>query len=345
MQARLDNLPQMLQKQLAPLYVVHGDEMLLALEAADSIRQAARKAGFSEREVLTVEPGFSWSQLNMAGASLSLFAEKKLLELRIPSGKPGVEGAQALQQYCSNLSPDTLTLITLPKLDKTAQNAKWFQALDAAGVTLAAYPIERQQLPQWIAGRLSQQGQQADRETLLFLTDKVEGNLLAAHQEIQKLGLLFPPGTLSFDQVQQAVLDVSRYDVFKLGSAILAGDPVRVTKVIDGLQAEGEAAVLVLWAITEEVRYLLKMAEGLQRNVPGAQLIRDLRIWGERQKLLEPAARRLPVPRLRAALQECARLDRMSKGLEAGDVFEDMLKLALSLCRGTQAFWGQGSAA
>lgn len=343
MQARLDNLPQLLQKNLAALYVVHGDEMLLALEAADSIRFAARKAGFSEREVLTVEPGFSWSQLNMAGASLSLFAEKKLLELRIPSGKPGVEGAQALQAYCANLSPDTLTLITLPKLDKTAQNAKWFQALENAGVTLAAYPVERQQLPQWISGRLAQQGQQADRETLQFLTDKVEGNLLAAHQEIQKLGLLFPQGTLRFDDVQQAVLDVSRYDVFKLGNAVLSGDPVRVARVMDGLKAEGEAAVLVLWALAEEIRYLLKMAEGLQRNVPGAQLIRDLRIWGDRQKLLEPAARRQSVPRLRAALQECARLDRMSKGLEPGDVFEDLLKLALSLCRGTQVFWGQSA--
>lgn len=343
MQARLDNLPQLLQKNLAALYVVHGDEMLLALEAADSIRHAARKAGFSEREVLTVEPGFSWSQLNMAGASLSLFAEKKLLELRIPSGKPGVEGAQALQAYCANLSPDTLTLITLPKLDKTAQNAKWFQALENAGVTLAAYPVERQQLPQWISGRLAQQGQQADRETLQFLTDKVEGNLLAAHQEIQKLGLLFPQGTLCFDDVQQAVLDVSRYDVFKLGNAVLSGDPVRVARVMDGLKAEGEAAVLVLWALAEEIRYLLKMAEGLQRNVPGAQLIRDLRIWGDRQKLLEPAARRQSVPRLRAALQECARLDRMSKGLEPGDVFEDLLKLALSLCRGTQVFWGQSA--
>ncbi len=345
MQARLDNLPQLLQKNLAALYVVHGDEPLLALEAADSIRAAARKAGFGEREVLTVEPGFSWSQLNMAGASLSLFAEKRLLELRIPSGKPGVEGAQALQDYCANLSPDTLTLITLPKLDKTAQNSKWFQALEHAGVTLAAYPVERQQLPQWIAGRLALQGQQADRETLQFLTDKVEGNLLAAHQEIQKLGLLFPPGPLAFDDVQQAVLDVSRYDVFKLGSAILSGDPARVTRVIDGLQAEGEAAVLVLWAISEEVRYLLKMAEGLQRNVAGAQLLRDLRVWGERQKLLEPAARRQSLPKLRAALQECARLDRMSKGLEPGDVFDDMLKLALSLCRGTQGFWGQGSVA
>ena len=341
MQARLDNLPQLLQKNLAALYVVHGDEPLLALEAADSIRAAARKAGFGEREVLTVEPGFSWSQLNMAGASLSLFAEKRLLELRIPSGKPGVEGAQALQDYCANLSPDTLTLITLPKLDKTAQNSTWFQALEHAGVTLAAYPVERQQLPQWIAGRLAQQGQQADRETLQFLTDKVEGNLLAAHQEIQKLGLLFPPGPLAFDDVQQAVLDVSRYDVFKLGSAILSGDPARVTRVIDGLKAEGEAAVLVLWAITEEVRYLLKMAEGLQRNVAGAQLLRDLRVWGERQKLLEPAARRQSLPKLRAALLECARLDRMSKGLEPGDVFDDMLKLALSLCRGTQGFWGQ----
>lgn len=341
MQARLDSLPQLLQKKLAALYVVHGDETLLALEAADSIRVAARKAGFSEREVLTVEPGFAWSQLNMAGASMSLFAEKKLLELRIPSGKPGVEGAQALQDYCSRLSPDTLTLITLPKLDKMAQNSKWFQALDQAGVTLAAHPVERQQLPQWIAGRLARQGQQTDRDTLQFLTDKVEGNLLAAHQEIQKLGLLFPPGPLAFDDVHQAVLDVSRYDVFKLGGAILSGDPARVTRVIDGLKAEGEAAVLVLWAITEEVRYLLKMAEGLQRNVSGAQLLRDLRVWGERQKLLEPAARRQSVPKLRAALQECARLDRMSKGLEAGDVFEDMLRLALSLCRGTQAFWGK----
>lgn len=335
MQLKLEQLPQHLQKGLASLYVLHGEEAFLVLEAVDRIRARARQEGFAEREVLTVEPGFKWNELMMAGASQSLFGDRKLLELRIPGGKPGAEGGQALQDYCQNLSPDTVTLITLPKLDRTQQGSKWFTALEHAGVAVAAWPIERASLPQWIAGRLQQQNQRLDRDTLAFLADKVEGNLFAAHQEIQKLGLLYGEGELSPEQVRDAVLDVSRFDVFKLGEALLGGDALRFSRVLDGLQAEGESPVLVLWALAEEVRTLLKLKRGLLQRQALPQLLKEHRVWGARQQLMEPALRRLSVAQLETALSEAAHSDRLIKGLGSGEPWSVMLRLGLSLCSAT----------
>ena len=333
MQIASEDLPRHLASELKPLYVVYGDALLLAIEAADSIRTAARAAGYSERETFIAEQHFKWSELRNSAQSLSLFAERKIVDLRIPSGKPGVEGGQAIQDYCSNLSKDVLTLITLPKLDKTAQNSKWFGALKQHGVMISADDIPRNALPRWIAGRLKRQEQSADPATLEFLADRCEGNLLAAFQEIQKLALLFPVGPLSFEQVKDAVMDVARYDIFKLSEAMLNGNAARFVRILDGLRAEGTATVLVLWAISEEIRTLGKVLQATQRGGNISNALRDARVWGPKQGLIENAVRRLKFPYIERALQQAARVDKTIKGLRQGDVWDELLQLGLRFAK------------
>lgn len=338
MQLRLDALDAHLAKTLAPLYVVTSDEHLLALEAADRIRKAARAQGLSEREVLVVERSFKWGELLAANQSQSLFGDRKLIELRIPTGKPGKDGGQALQQYAGNLNPDNVTLITLPKLDWQTQKSAWVATLQQAGVYIDIPLVERAQLPAWIGARLAAQRQSADRQGIDFIADRVEGNLLAAHQEIQKLALLYPEGKLGFEQVQDAVLNVARYDVFKLNEAMLSGDAARLVRMIEGLKGEGEALPLVLWAMAEEVRTLLKLKAGAAQGKSVGMLLKEYRIWGPREKLMEPALRRLKLATLQGALQEAAQIDKMVKGLRAkayaGDAWDALLQLGLKVARG-----------
>ena len=331
MRLKAEQLTAHLQRELAPMYVVFGDEPLLALEAADAIRAAARSKGYAERDLFTVETGFNWQNLLACGSNLSLFAEQRILEIRIPTGKPGAEGGKALEQRCANLPPDTMILVTLPKLDKTQQGSKWFKALEAAGMVVQVFPIERSRLPDWIAARLAAQNQRSERLALQFLADRVEGNLLAAHQEIRKLGLLHPAGALTFDQVKEAVLDVSRYDVFDLAEAMLAGDSVRFARILDGLRGEVVAQVLVLWALAQEVRTLTKIALAQRRGIPVSQAMREARVWEARQSLMERALKRIGGKRLIAALKRAALIDRMIKGLERGDAWDDLLQLGLRL--------------
>ena len=338
MQLRLDALDAHLAKSLAPLYVITSDEHLLALEAADKIRKTARAQGLTEREVLVVERSFKWGELLAANQSQSLFGDRKLIELRIPTGKPGKDGGQALQEYASSLNPDNVTLITLPKLDWQTQKSAWVAALQQAAVYIDIPLVERAQLPSWIGTRLAAQRQSADRQGIDFIADRVEGNLLAAHQEIQKLALLYPEGKLSFEQVQDAVLNVARYDVFKLNEAMLAGDATRLVRMIEGLKGEGEALPLVLWAMAEEIRTLLKIKAGAAQGKAVGMLLKEYRIWGPREKLMEPALRRLKLSTLEAALQEAAQIDKMVKGLRAkafaGDAWDALLQLGLKIARG-----------
>ncbi|UVW28448.1 DNA polymerase III subunit delta [Massilia sp. H6] len=337
MQLRPEALEGHLAKGLAPLYVIASDEHLLALEAADRIRRTARAQGYTEREVLSVERSFKWGELLAANQAMSLFGDKKLIELRIPSGKPGKDGSAALQGYARDLSPDNLTLITLPKLDWQTAKAAWVGALQQAAVYIEIPNVERAQLPNWIGTRLAAQGQSVDRQGLDFIADRVEGNLLAAHQEIQKLGLLHEPGKLSVEQVMDAVLNVARYDVFKLSEAMLAGDPARLARMLDGLRGEGEALPLVLWAVSEEIRTLLKLKSGMQQGRPLGALLKEHRIWGPRERMMEPALRRVTLGTLESALREAAQVDRMVKGLRArafaGDAWDAMLQLALRVAR------------
>lgn len=330
-QASPEALPGLLARGLAPLYLIHGEEALLALEAADAIREAARQAGYAEREVLTAEGDFDWSQLAGAADSLSLFASLRLLEVRIPSGKPGAEGSEALVRLVAHPPADTVTLVTLPKLERTQLSSKWFTALEKGAVVVEARPVSRTDLPAWVARRLAAQKQSMTPEALAFFVDRVEGNLLAARQEIDKLGLLHPPGELSLTTLAEAVADVARYDVFQLSEAWLAGDVPRTVRMIDGLAAEGEAPVLVLWALTEEVRTLIRLRQGRKAGRTVREMARELKLWGEKQRLAEPALARLGPRALMEAWAECARIDRIIKGIEPGEAWFALRALGVRL--------------
>ena len=334
MRISTEQLAQQLARELRPLYTVFGDEPLLSLEATDRIRAKARADGYAEREVLTAESGFKWSQLAMAASSQSLFASLKLLEIRIPNGKPGVEGAAALQAFCAHLPPDNVTLIYLPELDWRAQKAAWFEALDRSGITVESKAVSRKALPQWLAARLNAQGQTADTEALAFISDKVEGNLMAAFQEVQKLALLFPPGAISFEQIREAVLDVARYDVFNLGETLLEGDAVRLTRMLEGLQGEGAAPPMALWAVAEEIRAIGRVLDAATSGRPLTHVMRDARVWGAaHQNLMQQNVRRFTAAQVTQGLRHAAAIDRMVKGLAKGDVWDELLRLMLRFTR------------
>jgi DNA polymerase-3 subunit delta len=346
MQIKSDQLDAHLAKGLRPLYTVWGDEPLLAQEAGDAVRAAARAAGYGERQVHTVAGAhFDWSGLLGAALAMSLFSDRQLIEIRIPSGKPGKDGSDALQRYCDALgkpaSDDVVTLVQLPKLDRTQQSSAWFTALDGAGLMVRVDPIARTALPQWIAQRLARQGQrvaggEAGQRTLAFFADRVEGNLLAAHQEIQKLGLLYPAGELEFEQIESAVLNVARYDVFKLGEAVLAGQVARALRMLEGLQAEGEAAVLVHWTLTEDIRGLKRVKDAVASGKPLPMALREARVWGAKERLFErvvPLLTDHTVAHLIDAAQVC---DGLVKGLRHPDwpvdPWDGLQRLVLMVC-------------
>ena len=337
-----EQLPQQLARDLRPLYAVYGEETLLALEAADRIRAAARSQGYSEREILTADSGFRWSELELAASSQSLFSSRKLLELRIPSGKPGIDGSAALQRFCERLPVDTVTLVQLPGMDWRSQKSSWFEALEAGGLMVEARTVARRSLPQWIAGRLKAQNQSAEAETLGFIAERVEGNLMAAHQEVQKLALLFPPGPIGFDDVRHAVLDVARYDVFNLGEVMVEGEPARLSRVLDGLRGEGVAPPLVLWTLSEEIRALARIATGAAAGKPIAMLMREARIRGlAHQNIVQANVERYSMAQITDALRHAATIDRMIKGLCKGDVWDEMLQLGLRFARSATSRPGQ----
>ncbi|MBK7954356.1 MAG: DNA polymerase III subunit delta [Candidatus Accumulibacter sp.] len=320
-----------LERGLQPVYLVYGDEPLLVIEAADAIRAAARRHGFDEREVLTATAGFNWTDLYHAAGNRSLFGGRTLIDLRVPTGKPGREGSAALQEYCARPSPDSLLLVTMTGVDWREEKAAWMNALASAGAVVKLLPPGLAELPAWLAGRLARQQQSAAAEGLRFIAERVEGNLLAAHQEILKLGVLYPAGTLSLQQIRDAVLNVARYDLDGLREALLAGDLARLTRTLDGLQQEGEAPPLVLWAMTEEVRALAQIKAGLERRQPLEALLRDGRVWGARQALIRRALQRIDGQRAQAALVHAARIDRMIKGLCTGDVWNEFRQLAVNV--------------
>jgi DNA polymerase-3 subunit delta len=326
MQVKPDQLEAQLGRGLRALYTVHGDEPLLAQEAGDAIRAAARAAGYSERKVFNVAgANFDWSAVLGAAQAMSLFAERQLIEIRIPSGKPGKDGSEALQRYCQHLPPDgVLTLVQLPRLDSQQSKSAWFAALDGAGLSVRVEPLDRRSLPAWLAQRLARQGQRVaagepGQQTLAFFADRIEGNLLAAHQEIQKLGLLHPPGELSFEQVESAVLNVARYDIFKLGEAILGGQVARALRMLDGLRAEGEPAPLVHWTLADDIRGLRRVREAVDDGKPLPLALREARIWGQKEKLYERAVPLLSAAHLARLVEAASVCDGLVKGLRHPD--------------------------
>ena len=327
MQLALPQLHAHLQKGLRSLYALHGDEALLVQEAADAIRAAARLQGYTERSVhMAMGAHFDWSEVLAAGGSMSLFADRQILEIRVPTGKPGKEGSAMIQQLAQSAegNDSTLTLFVLPRLDSTTKKGAWFGALEQFGVSLQIDSLDRAQLPHWIAQRLKLQNQsvasgQDGQNCLQFFADRVEGNLLAAHQEIQKLGLLYPAGELTNAQVENAVLNVARYDVFKLSEAVLAGQVARVHRMLDGLQAEGEAAVLVHYALAEDIRALKRVKDAMAQGRPLPMALREQRIWGVREKLFERVLPKLSTARLAQLLKNAHQVDGIVKGLKVAD--------------------------
>jgi DNA polymerase-3 subunit delta len=352
-----DRLPDQLARGLAALYVVVGDEPLGAQEACDAIRVAARAAGHSERNVYTVQGRYNWQSIFSGSDNLSLFAERRLTEIRVPSGKPGIDGAKALETYAAKLPADTLTLISLPGLDWKAMKSRWFTTLAAAGVVVEARPLDRSQLPGWIERRLAKQGLRAERAALEFLADQVEGNLLAAQQEIDKLALLLPAGAydstgalapsgsehpqgasrsfraVTLADVEHAVVDVSRLEADALADALYAGDGARFAQIVIDLKDAGEAVPAILWQVTSAVGLLLRLKSAMVQgnSLPG--LMRTL--WGrdkQRAPQIERALKRLDLARIEAALADLALVDRQAKGLErVGDPWDTLLRMGLTL--------------
>lgn len=324
-----------LQGSLAAVYLVSGDESLLCQEACDAIRAAARAQGFSERLVFHAEANFDWGQLYEAGASLSLFAEKKLIELRIPSGKPGDKGAAALLEYLARPAEDCVLLISLPKLDGSAQKTKWAKALIESPLSqfIQIWPIDSQQLPQWIRQRLSSVGLAASPEAVELIAARVEGNLLAAAQEVEKLRLLVSGDQLDLATTEAAVADSARFDLFGLIDAALLGQAQHALRMLEGLQAEGVEPPVILWALAREIRQLAQLSLSHSQGVPLEKAFASCRppVWDKRRPILTKALQRHPYPRWQQMLSDAQRIDAQIKGQAPGSVSNALSRLCLLL--------------
>jgi DNA polymerase-3 subunit delta len=330
MRIKPEQLSVALQKGLMPVYFITGDEPLQLGEMADAVRKAAKKAGFENREILSAETGFEWNQLAFAADSLSIFADKKIIDLRLPSsGTPGIEGSKALIAYCEHLPEDTLLLITAGKLASGALKTRWLEALEKKGVIIQVWPLEGQDLIRWLQQRLQQRGLIAETEGLRILASRIEGNLLAAAQEIEKLYVLYGTGSLSNQQILDVVADSSRYDVFKLMDSVLSASVNRIFKILSGLRAEGIAAPIVLWALTREARVLIKVQLALAQGQNREVVFKNNQIWDKRKQLVGNALNRLSNSDLNNILVLSAKADRQIKGQQQGDAWETLLAICL----------------
>ncbi|HHH12820.1 MAG TPA: DNA polymerase III subunit delta [Thiolapillus brandeum] len=341
MRLRGDQLEAHLRKRLAPVYVVSGDEPLLVGEAADAIRAAARREGYLSRELLEADGRFDWNLLARQADEMSLFAERKIVDLRLPGGKPGREGSTALVEWCQRLPQDTLLLLTLPKLDRAQMNSKWLKALDAAGVVLPLWPPDAARLPQWIEQRMRAAGLAPERGVAQMLAERTEGNLLAARQEIEKLLLLQGEGPVSLEQASRAISDSARFDVFALVDAALAGKAKRALRILAGLRGEGVALPVVLWALAREVRALAGLAAAVERGTPLARALADAGVWKNRQKLVSEGTKRMKPAQWQALLFQCEAADAMIKGAQPGDPWLQLEQILLAMAGAgeMERFW------
>ena len=331
MRLRAEQLGEHLQGTLLPVYLVSGDEPLQLGEACDAVRAAAREAGYGNREVIEAGAGFDWSGLSAEAASLSLFAEKKLIDLRLPSGKPGREGGKVLAEYCEAPPPDTLLLLTLPKLDRQQQSAKWFKAIDKIGAVIQVWPVEAARLPRWIEQRMRRAGLAPTPEAVRLLADRVEGNLLAARQEIEKLRLLHGEGPLDAEALTAAVADSARYDVFELVDSALRGETARCLRILEGLRGEGTAAPVVLWALHREIAQLAGLAVAGAQGRSIDQAMQQARVWDKRKPLLRQAVGRLRPAQWLALLDHCQATDAAIKGASPEDPWLRLGQLAVRI--------------
>ena len=329
-----NQLSNQLQKSLLPCYLVSGDEPLLAQESLDAIRAAARSAGFGSRELFVHGPGFAWHDFNAAGGNLSLFSEKRIIELRLPTGKPGRDGSAAICQMVEQLDRDLLLIVSAPKLDKGTAAAKWVKALSAAGAHVQIWPVDRRELPAWINARMRAAGLRPDRDAVRLIAERVEGNLLAAQQEIEKLRLLLGEGDVSAEHVQRAVADSSRFDVYKLVDAALGGDARRALRILQGVQAEGLEAVIVMWALTREVRTLVRLTDQVEAGVDLSSAMKKCGVWHNRQGLVRACVGRHRRGDFYALLKALRSADAAAKGQMAGDPWQLATEIVLALAVG-----------
>ena len=316
-----------LKNKLAPVYLLCGDEPLQMMESADAIRRAANEQGFTERQVMHVEAGFDWSQLQGEAASMSLFSERKVLDLRMPTGKPGREGGAALREYTRHLSEDNILLLQSGKLDKNVRNSAWVKALEQAGVYIQIWDLGPADSLRFVIERLQQAGFQPDHEAAKLLTERVEGNLLAAVQEIEKLSLLHPPGPLAGKAIVEAVTDTSRHDPFELVDAALMGDAQRCLKILFTLKAGGVHENIILWALSRDIRSLVDYVEMREAGHNPEPALAS--VWAKRKILLQKASHRHPASVWQQLLNRCVALDHVIKGLQQGNAWDDLLQLTL----------------
>lgn len=329
MRLKPEQLSTALQKGLAPVYFLSGDEPLQLGELADVIRKTARLAGYNSREIFSVDTGFSWNQLALSADSMSIFSDKKIIELRIPSGTVGTDGAKALTAYCERIPQDTLLLITTGKLASATLKSRWVESLDKVGVVIQVWALEGQELLNWLQQRLQQRGLQAEPDGIKLLASRIEGNLLAADQEITKLYVLYGTGKISTAQIFDAVADSSRYDVFKLMDCVLLAQTNRIIKILSALRAEGIAAPVILWALTREARTLIKIKLALVSGQSKDTVFRNNQIWDKRKPLVDKALNRLNLADLNRVLVLAAKADRQIKGQQSGDAWETLLSVCL----------------
>jgi len=325
-----------LQKKLAPCYLVTGDEHLLVAEALDSIREVAREQGFTSRDLNVATAGFDWAQLRDSSANLSLFAEQRIVELRLPTGKPGRAGGQAIIDLVEQTGPDLMLIVSGPKLDRSVQSSKWVKALDAKGVSLPIWPVGVRELPGWIAARMRQAGLQPDNGAIALIADRVEGNLLAAGQEIEKLRLLLGEGKVSADDVSSAVANSSRFDVFKLVDAALTGDAKRALKILTGLRAEGVEPVIVVWSLTREIRMLASLTDTIAQGMDLAGGMQKAGVWRNRQALVRSCIGRHQHGDFHRLLKLANQADQAAKGQLRADPWQLATDIVLGVSLGSR---------
>ena len=333
MQLRPEGLTSALQAGMPSVFLLSGDDPLLQQEASDEIRHAARRDGYDERRIFDVNAAFDWQELTAAAQELSLFSRRRLLELRMPDSRPGKDGAAALTAYAAAPPTDTCLLICSGRLDAGQRKARWYKALDAVGMTMTLWPVEQGNLGQWIAQRMHRSGLRATAEACELLAERVEGNLLACVQEIEKLLVLKGEGAdIGAEEIIELVADSARYDVFKLVDAALVADPARVARILDGLRQEGVAAALILWALSREIHSLQGMLAEIGQGQSMEQVIGRRRIWPRaRQQRTRAALQRLSAGKVWRLLSLAARAEKMVKGRLQGNPWDELLQLSLLL--------------
>lgn len=331
MKIKPEQLAGQLKKSLAPIYLITGDEPLLSEESSDLVRSTLTAQGFSEREVMHVDASFNWEYLLECANALSLFAEKKIIELRLGSQKLNKSASQILQQYLANPAPDNIILVLADKMDSSTKKSAWFKAVEQTGVVVEIWPVDSTQLPQWLKNRAAGLGLSLERDAVQLLCDRVEGNLLAAKQELDKLSLLFPGQTLTADTVIDAVSDSSRYDIYGLTDAAVQGQAGRTQKILQVLRQEGTEPPVILWALSREIRTVLSIQQGLNNGVPYDSLCQRERIWGKRKQQMRQAANRSSAVLLMSLLERCFAVDQMIKGARSGDPWLELSSISLSL--------------